>query len=70
MSAWARDLTGAVCKPWAGGAEEAAGELEQMLCQAAGLCKRAEPESREETGSDWHVRAGRLEAARRWECCL
>lgn len=36
-----------------------------MLCRAAGLHRQAEPESGEETRSDWHVKASRLEAARR-----
>lgn len=67
---WAEDLAGALCEPWAAGAEDAAGELEQMPCQAAGLRRRAEPESGEETRSNWHVWAGRLEAARGWDCCL
>jgi len=49
-SACARDLTGAVCEPWAAGAEESAGELKQMLCRAAGLRRRAEPELERKPG--------------------
>lgn len=36
-----------------------------MLWRAAGLSRQAEAESRKETRSDWHVKAGTLEAARR-----
>lgn len=50
----------AVCEFWAGRAEE----LELMLCWAAGLCRQAEAELGEETRSNWHVKAGRLETAR------
>lgn len=50
----------AVCELWAGRAEE----LELMLCWAAGLCRQAEAELGEETRSNWHVKAGRLETAR------
>lgn len=50
----------AVCEFWAGRAEE----LELMLCWAAGLFRQAEAELGEETRSNWHVKAGRLETAR------
>lgn len=49
-----------MCERWAARAEG----LELVLCRAAERSRQAEAESGEETRSDWHVKAGRLEAVR------